>query len=116
VIAVDESDNKSKPSDAFNIITKDYNPLSKNSLSSILVYPNPVTGDEFYALLNREYFGNVDVEILNLQGVVLFRQIVECAGHLIIIPDLINKNGIYILRIGSQKTFISRKIVINKAF
>ena len=71
VIAVDESDNKSKPSDAFNIITKDYNPLSKNSLSSILVYPNPVTGDEFYALLNREYIGNVDVEILMEKGPAL---------------------------------------------
>ncbi len=114
VIAFDETGNKSKPSNVFNITTKVYNPLNKNTLSSILVYPNPVKGNEFYVLLDREFIGNVDVEILSFEGIILYKQSIGCSGNLITIPETIRRDGSYILKIGSQNTFITRKIIINK--
>ena len=112
IIAMDEAGNRSKPSDPLSIITKAYNLLTHNSLSSIVIYPNPIVGSEFYVNFNREYIGKVDVEILNLSGVIMLKQTIECSGHLITIPNIFNKIGIYILRIGYQNMLVSHKIIV----
>lgn len=114
IVAVDESGNTSDPSLPFIIKLADYFPLTKEQLGSIVIYPVPVRGNEFYVDLGREFIGEMNLVIYSLKGTILYQQKVHCSGEILTISNPITKNGMYLLSIGNNITRITRTIIINR--
>ena len=76
--------------------------IDDNRLSSVLLYPNPSTGR-----LNIENAGVLDVEIYSVEGKLLkFYKDIE--NYI----DLELASGLYLLKLKNDRSFITRKVII----
>lgn len=82
----------------------DINNINNNFVK---IYPNPVKD---FIVIDFENYDNFNISIVNISGQVLktFKQ--QNNGEKICIKDI--KSGIYIINIESEKTYISKKIIV----
>ncbi|MEP1093640.1 MAG: Ig-like domain-containing protein [Cyclobacteriaceae bacterium] len=82
----------------------------------LLVYPNPVNDNNFFiSTESLEHGINFEVSILDLGGRVMKSQLLERAFNNVLsidVSDLIN--GVYVVRIKSEKRTLESRIVIDK--
>lgn len=99
----------------FCVVISDPNGIEDLSLETILnVYPNPNNGN-FFINLQSEEKGNIQLNIFNIQGKMVFNQSIEKQNN------VLNKNlelnnltkGIYQIQIISNQNIINKTFVIN---
>jgi len=81
---------------------------------SVLIYPNPVSVNEFYIDFGWINFQQAKIELIDCKGKVLFELRTESTSPIVTISTVNLLHGIYILRIYVNNTIINRKILIHK--
>ena len=84
--------------------------LSTDNLFNINIYPNPSNG-----IINIEFIDydiqNVLIELINLQGQVVFVQTITNQKNTINVSDL--DKGLYIIKIYTDTGIKAKKLIIN---
>ncbi|MCX6233243.1 MAG: T9SS type A sorting domain-containing protein [Bacteroidetes bacterium] len=74
---------------------------------SVLIYPNP--GIDLITILNTTGFDNIYIEISNLQGQILYQDVLFNLKERINISSF--EKGIYLIKIDTPLSSITKKIV-----
>ncbi len=76
------------------------------------IYPNPIQ-DDLYLQIGDCENGDLNLEIYDLRGVLVFEKEITTANSSSITIDLQDLNtGLYILKIGNEEGFASRKLLV----
>ncbi len=110
VSAKDAAGNVSSESKALTVSTI-LTGLASIQDNAILVFPNPVHGNEFQ-IDGLQNFENVTIEIIDLKGVVIFKQTSFATGNLIINTNCFKCNGMYLIKINTGEIEVYRKIIV----
>ena len=109
VSARDAADNVSE--DATLAVSTNPTGISSIQYNSILVYPNPVHGSEFN-IDGLQNFEKVTIDIIDLNGVVVFKQASFETRSLIINTNCLKSNGMYLIKINIGEIDVFRKIIV----
>ncbi len=115
VLKLDKTDNSSDRVVVDNIKWKCYSSNSniKNiSRRYLNIYPNPSTGS-FYLSFDNSFAKNNDIYIYNLAGKIIYSKISNNEKKILVnLKDA--SNGLYILKIKTEKNIFYKKVIINK--
>ena len=99
----------------YNIIRDEKAPtsvaLSPDLEKAVLVFPNP-SHQSFSVVLNNDELGKTDLSLYNVQGQKVSSQLFENASINTQFDVQNLSNGIYYLKISTEKGFASKKIVV----
>jgi hypothetical protein len=79
---------------------------------NIVVYPNPVTNNQFNIALPSDLIGEVAIKIINTIGQTVYQTKTEAQKTIIITPNSILTQGIYFVKLTNQGKSSTKKITI----
>jgi len=79
---------------------------------NIVVYPNPVTNNQFNIALPSDLIGEVAIKIINTIGQTVYQTKTEAQKTIIITPNSILTQGIYLMKLTNQGKSSTKKITI----
>lgn len=79
---------------------------------SVMVYPNPVTTNQFTIELPSYLSGSIGVKIINTIGQIVYETKADAQKKLIIKPTITLAHGIYLVQINHTEKTITKKITI----
>jgi hypothetical protein len=82
------------------------------SVDQILVYPNPVTNNQFKIVLPSYLTGEVGVKVINSIGQTVYETTAESQNTVNINPENKLSEGLYLVQITNQGKSITKKITI----
>ncbi len=101
-------------SDGFEVMVSDYTGINNLNSSSVEIYPNPNNG-QFSLTLNSAGTSTYEIKFVNALGMIIFDKMVEVNGAYNENLNIANiSEGIYFLSVKNDKTFIIRKVVVQK--
>jgi hypothetical protein len=78
----------------------------------ILVYPSPVTNNQFNIVLPSYFVGEVAIKLTNAIGQTVYQTKIEAQNTLSITPKNTLLQGLYFVQITNQGRSIAKKIII----
>jgi hypothetical protein len=113
VAFITTADALSYGTDRFKIVFQN-NALNNPNFSAenIVVYPNPVTNNQFNIALLSYLTGEVAIKIINTIGQTVYETKTEAQNTITIIPNSILKQGLYFVELTNQGTTCIKKITI----
>lgn len=82
------------------------------SSEQIVVYPNPVTNNQFNIVLPKSITGEVEIKIINTIGQTVYTTTTEAQNNINIEPKDILSQGIYFVTLLNQGKISTKKITI----
>jgi hypothetical protein len=79
---------------------------------SVVVYPNPVTNNQFNVVFPSYIKGEVIVKMINTIGQTVYQTKIEAQNKITITPNSILAQGLYFVEITNQGKSITKKITI----
>jgi PKD repeat protein len=101
-------------SEGFNVMVYDYTGINNVNIAGIEIYPNPNNG-QFTLSLSSPGTSTFEVKLANAIGMIIFDKKVVVNGvynENVNIADM--AEGVYFLSLKNDKTFMIRKVVIQK--
>ncbi|HIB36597.1 T9SS type A sorting domain-containing protein [Mesonia sp.] len=110
--SVDENIEASTASDRFEIVFAENNLGAKDfNQNQLVVYPNPMKGNELQIRLG-ELYSEVDVVLFDMLGKQVYRSVQQPTQEVVSLTDLDLANGIYILKVQTAEgKLFTQKIV-----
>jgi parallel beta-helix repeat protein len=96
----------------YGAITAADNNIGSDKANSILVYPNPVWGNEISIDLGELNYGKTTIELIDLNGRILYKEATEGTNRILTIKNYTLESGMYIIRIDNNKTVVNRKLML----
>ena len=79
---------------------------------NIVVYPNPVTNNQFSIALPSTITGEVTVKVINTLGQTVYQTKIEAQNTITITPNSILAQGLYFVELTNQEKSSTTKIII----
>ncbi|MFZ4435763.1 MAG: T9SS type A sorting domain-containing protein [Flavobacterium psychrophilum] len=79
---------------------------------NVVVYPNPVTKNQFNIALPSYLSGEVGIKVINTMGQIVFETKTEAQSTLNIAPKMTLSQGLYFVDITNQGKSVSKKLII----
>lgn len=104
----------SAASDRFDIVFSSTLGNGETAFSDGLkVYPNPVTGNQFFIQLPTQQLGAINVKLVNLLGQEVYSKALHGSeGAVRIQPETQLQSGVYLLKITDGKQTATKKIIV----
>jgi hypothetical protein len=98
----------------FKIVFQNNSSLGMESFNAeqILVYPSPVTNNQFNIILPSYLIGEVAVKLTNAIGQMVYQTKIEAQNTVSITPKNTLLQGLYLVQITNQGRSITKKIII----
>jgi len=112
--AVAGADQASSAANRFDVVFETALGTDESAFADgIRVYPNPVTGNQFFVALPSGFEGNIALSMANLIGQEVYSDAVIATENVISVkPAKLLQSGIYLLTISNGKETTTKKLIV----